>query len=116
MADERSKAIELRTFSDLKSSLARSIHAAGIEGGDRSDRSDADWIDLVRRCPGCGGFPARRLLKFRAGVSANHHHVQVIAEAQKMGGMAAFVDAEHALDPGYAKKLGVDVTTCWSRS
>jgi len=33
----------------------------------------------------------------------------VIAEAQKMGGMAAFVDAEHALDPAYAKKLGVDV-------
>jgi recombination protein RecA len=33
----------------------------------------------------------------------------VIAEAQKNGGMAAFVDAEHALDPGYAKKLGVDV-------
>ena len=35
--------------------------------------------------------------------------MQVIAEAQKAGGMAAFVDAEHALDPGYAKKLGVDV-------
>src|SRR6202035_4300774 len=35
--------------------------------------------------------------------------LQVIAEAQRLGGMAAFVDAEHALDPGYAKKLGVDV-------
>ncbi|MGH9493164.1 MAG: recombinase RecA, partial [Terriglobales bacterium] len=35
--------------------------------------------------------------------------LQVIAEAQKTGGMAAFVDAEHALDPAYAKKLGVDV-------
>jgi recombination protein RecA len=35
--------------------------------------------------------------------------LQVIAEAQRNGGMAAFVDAEHALDPGYAKKLGVDV-------
>ena len=35
--------------------------------------------------------------------------LQVIAEAQKQGGMAAFVDAEHALDPIYAKKLGVDV-------
>ena len=33
----------------------------------------------------------------------------MIAEAQKLGGMAAFVDAEHALDPAYAKKLGVDV-------
>jgi len=35
--------------------------------------------------------------------------LQVVASAQKSGGMAAFVDAEHALDPGYAKKLGVDV-------
>jgi len=35
--------------------------------------------------------------------------LQVIAEAQRQGGMAAFVDAEHALDPSYAKKLGVDV-------
>jgi recombination protein RecA len=35
--------------------------------------------------------------------------LQIIAEAQKAGGMAAFVDAEHALDPGYAQKLGVDV-------
>ena len=35
--------------------------------------------------------------------------LQVIAQAQKLGGAAAFIDAEHALDPGYAKKLGVDV-------
>ena len=34
--------------------------------------------------------------------------LQIIAEAQKAGGLAAFVDAEHALDPAYAKKLGVD--------
>ena len=33
----------------------------------------------------------------------------MIAEAQKAGGTAAFIDAEHALDPGYAKKLGVDI-------
>jgi recombination protein RecA len=35
--------------------------------------------------------------------------LQVIAEAQKMGGTAAFVDAEHALDPQYAEKLGVQM-------
>jgi len=35
--------------------------------------------------------------------------LQVIAEAQKLGGQAAFIDAEHALDPSYARKLGVDV-------
>src|SRR5213079_832986 len=35
--------------------------------------------------------------------------LQVVAEAQKAGGMAAYIDVEHALDPGYAKKLGVDI-------
>ena len=35
--------------------------------------------------------------------------LHVIANAQKIGGLAAFIDAEHALDPGYAKKLGVNL-------
>ena len=39
----------------------------------------------------------------------NHHRLQVIAAAQKQGGLAAFVDAEHALDASYAQKLGVNV-------
>ena len=42
--------------------------------------------------------------------------LHVIAEAQKLGGQAAFIDAEHALDPVYARKLGVDVDDCWCRS
>ena len=37
--------------------------------------------------------------------------MHVVSEAQKMGGIAAFVDAEHALDPSWAKKLGVDLET-----
>ena len=39
--------------------------------------------------------------------------LQVVAECQKAGGTAAFVDAEHALDPGYAERLGVDVEVYW---
>jgi len=39
-----------------------------------------------------------------------------VAEAQKIGGMAAYIDVEHALDPAYAKKLGVDVDNFWCRS
>src|ERR1700736_2125484 len=60
---------------------------------------------------GVGGFPRGRVVEVFGPESSGKTTItlQVIAEAQKTGGMAAFVDAEHALDPGYAKKLGVDV-------
>src|SRR6202163_3453890 len=60
---------------------------------------------------GVGGFPRGRVVEVFGPESSGKTTItlQVIAEAQKLGGMAAFVDAEHALDPGYAKKLGVDV-------
>jgi recombination protein RecA len=60
---------------------------------------------------GVGGFPRGRVVEVFGPESSGKTTItlQVIAEAQKMGGMAAFVDAEHALDPNYAKKLGVDV-------
>jgi recombination protein RecA len=60
---------------------------------------------------GVGGFPRGRVVEVFGPESSGKTTItlQVIAEAQKMGGMAAFVDAEHALDPVYAKKLGVDV-------
>ena len=60
---------------------------------------------------GVGGFPRGRVIEVFGPESSGKTTIalQVIAEAQKAGGMAAFVDAEHALDPAYAKKLGVDV-------
>ena len=60
---------------------------------------------------GVGGVPRGRVVEIFGPESSGKTTIalQVIAEAQKTGGMAAFVDAEHALDPGYAKKLGVDV-------
>src|SRR5262244_3925889 len=60
---------------------------------------------------GVGGFPRGRVVEIFGPESSGKTTValQVVAEAQKLGGMAAFVDAEHALDPIYAKKLGVDV-------
>jgi recombination protein RecA len=60
---------------------------------------------------GVGGFPRGRVVEIFGPESSGKTTIalQVIAEAQKTGGMAAFVDAEHALDPGYAKKLGVDI-------
>src|ERR1700682_5309765 len=60
---------------------------------------------------GVGGFPRGRICEIFGPESSGKTTValQVIAEAQKAGGMAAFIDVEHALDPAYARKLGVDV-------
>jgi recombination protein RecA len=60
---------------------------------------------------GVGGFPRGRIIEIFGPESSGKTTValQVVAEAQKSGGMAAFIDVEHALDPGYAAKLGVDV-------
>jgi recombination protein RecA len=60
---------------------------------------------------GVGGFPRGRVIEVFGPESSGKTTLalQVIAEAQKAGGSAAFIDAEHALDPAYARKLGVDV-------
>src|ERR1700694_174642 len=60
---------------------------------------------------GVGGFPRGRVVEIFGPESSGKTTLalQVIAEAQKVGGTAAFIDAEHALDPAYARKLGVDV-------
>ena len=60
---------------------------------------------------GVGGFPRGRVVEVFGPESSGKTTIalQVIAEAQRQGGAAAFIDAEHALDPTYARKLGVDI-------
>ncbi len=60
---------------------------------------------------GVGGFPKGRIIEIYGPESSGKTTIalQAIAEAQKAGGRAAFIDAEHALDPVYAKALGVDI-------
>ena len=60
---------------------------------------------------GVGGYPRGRIIEIYGPESSGKTTValHMIAEAQKMGGYAAFIDAEHALDPEYARRLGVDV-------
>src|SRR5882757_424072 len=60
---------------------------------------------------GIGGFPRGRINEVYGPESSGNTAIalQVVAQAQKNGGMAAFIDVEHALDPIYARKLGVDV-------
>ncbi len=60
---------------------------------------------------GIGGLPKGRVIEVYGPESSGKTTLtlHIIAEAQKVGGTCAFIDAEHALDPGYAKKLGVNI-------
>ena len=60
---------------------------------------------------GVGGFPRGRIIEVYGPESSGKTTLalHVVAEAQKLGGIAAYIDAEHAMDPDYAEKLGVDI-------
>jgi recombination protein RecA len=83
--------------------------------GDSSARENIDVIPTgslgLDIALGIGGLPRGRIVEIFGPESSGKTTLtlQVIAECQKMGGTAAFVDAEHALDPQYAEKLGVKV-------
>jgi len=83
--------------------------------GDVSANRDIDVVSTgslgLDVALGIGGLPRGRVIEIYGPESSGKTTLtlQVIAEAQKAGGTAAFIDAEHALDPGYAEKLGVDV-------
>jgi recombination protein RecA len=83
--------------------------------GDVAATRDADAVSTgslgLDIALGIGGLPRGRVIEIYGPESSGKTTLtlQVIAEAQKAGGTAAFVDAEHALDPLYAEKLGVDV-------
>ena len=66
---------------------------------------------LIDRALGVGGFPRGRVVEVFGPESSGKTTLTltVIAQAQKRGGLAAFIDVEHALDPQYARKLGVDL-------
>ena len=67
---------------------------------------------------GIGGVPRGRIVEVYGPESSGKTTLalQILAEAQKMGGEVAFIDVEHALDPTYAAALGVDIDSLWSAS
>jgi recombination protein RecA len=111
MADERTKLLEAAISQIEKSYGKGSIMRLGSK----------DVLVPVNVIPsgclsldaalGVGGFPRGRVIEIYGPESGGKTTLtlHVIAEAQKLGGQAAFIDAEHALDPVYARKLGVDV-------
>src|ERR1700693_4269044 len=110
MADERTKAIDMASAQSEKQFGKGSIMRLGSKEIVPIAVIPTGAISFDAAL-GVGGFPRRRVVEIFGPESSGKTTIalQVVAQAQKTGGMAAFVDAEHALDPAYAKKLGVDV-------
>src|SRR5690349_9412718 len=111
MADEKARAIDLALSQIEKQFGKGSIMRLGSKEAIVPISVISTGAISFDAALGVGGFPRGRVIEVFGPESSGKTTItlQVIAEAQKAGGMAAFVDAEHALDPIYAKKLGVDV-------
>src|SRR6478736_2052369 len=111
MADERARAIDLALSQIEKQFGKGSIMRLGSKEAIVPISVIPTGALSFDAALGVGGFPRGRVVEIFGPESSGKTTIalQVVAEAQKTGGMAAFVDAEHALDPQYAKKLGVDV-------
>lgn len=88
--------------------LGKNVNALGIE-------SIPSGSILLDEALGVGGYPRGRIIEIYGPESSGKTTLALhaIAEAQKKGGIAAFIDAEHALDPVYAKNLGVNTDELW---
>lgn len=91
-----------------KGSIMRMGDASGVSHDIDVISTGSIGLDLAL---GIGGLPRGRVVEIYGPESSGKTTLtlQVVAEAQKMGGTAAFVDAEHALDPSYAEKIGVNI-------
>jgi recombination protein RecA len=111
MDSGKAKALEL--------ALAQIEKAYGKEAvmklGDRAAKIKVDAIPTgvlsLDLALGVGGFPRGRIIEIYGPESSGKTTLalQAVAQAQKAGGSAAYIDAEHAMDPGYARQLGVDI-------
>ena len=87
--------------------------------GDSRETLDVEVIPsgsiLLDEALGVGGYPKGRIIEIYGPESSGKTTLalQAIAESQRMGGIAAFIDAEHALDPVYARNLGVNIDELW---
>ena len=109
--DDRKKALDIALGKIEKDFGKGSV----MKLGDAANRMQVEVIPTgclhLDFALGVGGLPKGRIIEIFGPESSGKTTVALhcIAEAQKMGGTAAFIDAEHALDPVYAKQLGVDI-------
>ena len=110
ISEERKKALDIALSQIEKNFGKGSVMKLGEVGNVNVDAIPTGALSLDIAL-GIGGVPRGRIIEVYGPESSGKTTValHMIAEAQKMGGIAAFIDAEHALDPVYAKHLGVDV-------
>lgn len=114
MADEKSE--KMKAIDAAIASIEKSFGKGSVMRlGEKKAVEDLPVISTtclsLDSAMGIGGLPRGRIIEIYGPESGGKTTLalHVVAQAQKMGGIAAYVDAEHALDAGYAKKLGVDV-------
>ncbi|MDR0557529.1 MAG: recombinase RecA [Treponema sp.] len=113
--EEKEKALEAARLQIEKQFGVGSI----MKLGDHNNAAGIEVIPsgsiLLDEALGIGGYPRGRIIEIYGPESSGKTTLALhcIAEAQKLGGTAAFIDAEHALDPVYAKNLGVNIENLW---
>ena len=107
---ERQKALDTVIKNMEKAFGKGSVMKLGDDPGRKVNTTSSGSITLDRAL-GVGGYPQGRIIEIYGPESSGKTTVALhaIAEVQRQGGIAAFIDAEHALDPVYAKNLGVDI-------
>ena len=110
ITSEKLKALQLTMDKIDKSYGKGSIMRMGDRVADDVPAISSGSIGLDAAM-GVGGYPKGRIVEIYGPESSGKTTLAIhaIAEAQKAGGIAAIIDAEHAFDPGYARKLGVDI-------
>ena len=110
--EEKKKALDTAMEQIIKNYGQGSVMFLGGEGNKKLDVESVPTGSIgLDYALGIGGLPKGRIIEIYGPESGGKTTVTLhaIAETQKLGGMAAFIDVEHALDPVYAKSLGVDI-------
>lgn len=113
--EKKKEAFEIARSQIEKQFGKGSLIRMGDESADASITAIPSGSILLDEALGVGGYPRGRIIEIYGPESSGKTTLALhaVAEAQKAGGLAAFVDAEHALDPAYARNLGVDVDNLW---
>lgn len=113
--DEKLKALEAARLQIEKQYGTGSLMKLGTKANAAGFEVIPSGSILLDEALGIGGYPKGRIIEMYGPESSGKTTLALhaIAEAQKLGGIAAFVDAEHALDPQYAKNLGVNIDELW---
>jgi recombination protein RecA len=113
--EEKEKALEAARLQIEKQFGTGSLMKLGTHANAAGIEVIPSGSILLDEALGIGGYPKGRILEVYGPESSGKTTLALhaVAEAQKLGGIAAFVDAEHALDPVYAKALGVNIDELW---